>query len=134
MVEITGLRNPYVQLNGVGKGLIQRLVDRAEDGSLIRKAGAMAIVKRGGEFVLVNLIHIVLPIEPHIPLEEIRTATRWLFRNEASWPEGSATRPGGAVHHSTLQPRPLRIRHFRSGPRTLSIRSSDTLYSLTRCC
>ena len=68
MVQITGLRNPYVQLNGVGEALIHRLVDRAEDGSLIRKAGAMAIVKRGGEFVLVNLIHIVLPKEPHIPL------------------------------------------------------------------
>src|SRR4051812_43261588 len=49
IVELTGLRNPCVQLNGRTPGLMDAVLDRAPDGSLVRKAGVMAIVVRGGD-------------------------------------------------------------------------------------
>lgn len=71
VLEMTGLRNPCGQLDDVGEGLMKRLVDRAEDGSLIRKAGAMAIVRRGGEIALGDSIRVVLPPARHLPLEKV---------------------------------------------------------------
>lgn len=48
IVEITGLRNPCSQLNGLHGGLMNRLIEKRADGSLIRKAGIMGVVLRGG--------------------------------------------------------------------------------------
>jgi hypothetical protein len=48
VIEITGLRNPCYQLNGLFPGLMEAVLDRASDGSLTRMAGVMAIVIRGG--------------------------------------------------------------------------------------
>lgn len=48
-IEITGLRNPCHQINGIAPGLMEAVLDRAADGSLIRKCGVMAVVVRGGE-------------------------------------------------------------------------------------
>lgn len=70
-IEITGLRNPCVQLNDVGPGLMQRLVSRAEDGSLIRRAGVMAIVRRSGNVAPSDPIGVRLPDEPHRSLERV---------------------------------------------------------------
>ncbi len=47
-VELTGLRNPCVQLDRFMPGLMAALIDRAPDGGLIRKAGVMAIVVAAG--------------------------------------------------------------------------------------
>jgi MOSC domain-containing protein YiiM len=49
VVEITGLRNPCVQLDRFKKGLMAAVLDRDADGALVRKAGVMAIVLNGGE-------------------------------------------------------------------------------------
>lgn len=49
LIEITGLRNPCRQIDGLAKGLMAATLDTAGDGSLIRKAGVMAIVVTGGE-------------------------------------------------------------------------------------
>ncbi len=49
VIEITGLRNPCHQINGLGAGLMAATLDKAADGSLIRKAGVMAVVVTGGE-------------------------------------------------------------------------------------
>src|SRR6185436_6511805 len=49
VVEVTGLRNPCVQLESLAPGLMAAVLDRAEDGSLIRKAGVMSIVVADGE-------------------------------------------------------------------------------------
>ncbi|HQN54079.1 MAG TPA: MOSC domain-containing protein [Novosphingobium sp.] len=49
LVEITGLRNPCRQLNDLAPGLMEATLDRAADGSLIRKCGVMAVVVSGGE-------------------------------------------------------------------------------------
>lgn len=48
LIEITGLRNPCHQLNGLAPGLMAAVLDRAEDGRLIRKCGVMAVVVSGG--------------------------------------------------------------------------------------
>ena len=48
VIEITGLRNPCKQLEGIQHGLMAAVLDRDENGALIRKAGVMAIVLVGG--------------------------------------------------------------------------------------
>jgi len=48
VVEITGLRNPCSQIENFQPGLLSAVLDRATDGSLIRKAGVMGIVLEGG--------------------------------------------------------------------------------------
>lgn len=48
VIEITGLRNPCRQIDDLAKGLMAATLDKADDGSLIRKAGVMATVVTGG--------------------------------------------------------------------------------------
>lgn len=68
VVEITGLRNPCLQLDGFQKGLTAAVLDRDTDGNLVRKAGVMGIVITGGEVRPGDFIHRTLPAEPHRPL------------------------------------------------------------------
>jgi MOSC domain-containing protein YiiM len=49
VVEITGLRNPCTQLDGLRPGLMQAVLGRAADGRLIRKCGIMGVVRASGE-------------------------------------------------------------------------------------
>lgn len=48
IVEVTGLRNPCGQIESFQSGLLAAVLDRTEDGALIRKAGVMAVVVQGG--------------------------------------------------------------------------------------
>lgn len=48
LVEVTGLRNPCHQIDAFQPGLMKAVLGRAADGSLIRKAGVMAVVLEGG--------------------------------------------------------------------------------------
>lgn len=48
VIEITGLRNPCKQIDGLAKGLMAATLDKAADGSLIRKCGVMAVVVTDG--------------------------------------------------------------------------------------
>lgn len=48
VIEITGLRNPCKQIDGLAKGLMAATLDKAPDGSLVRKCGVMATVVSGG--------------------------------------------------------------------------------------
>ena len=68
VVEITGLRNPCVQLNRFRDGLMDAVLDRAPDGSLIRKAGVMGIVVTGGDIHTGDRITADPPPGPHRPL------------------------------------------------------------------
>ena len=49
VIEITGLRNPCRQIDGLAQGLMAATLDKAADGSLVRKCGVMAVVVTGGE-------------------------------------------------------------------------------------
>ena len=71
VVELTGLRNPCVQLEGLAPGLMAAVLDRAEDGSLIRKAGVMSIVVADGEVRPGDPITVTLPDRPHRPLTPV---------------------------------------------------------------
>jgi MOSC domain-containing protein YiiM len=71
VVEVTGLRNPCVQLEGIAPGLMKAVLDRDVRGGLIRKAGVMGIVLAGGELRVGDAIGIELPSEPHRPLEPV---------------------------------------------------------------
>ena len=48
IVELTGLRNPCAQLDGIQAGLMAAVLDRDAAGHLIRKAGVMGVVIAGG--------------------------------------------------------------------------------------
>jgi MOSC domain-containing protein YiiM len=71
VVEVTGLRNPCGQLNGIQQGLLAATVDRGADGSLIRRAGIMGVVLAGGDVRPGDPIEVALPPEPHEPLERV---------------------------------------------------------------
>ncbi len=71
VIEITGLRNPCYQLDDFQQGLMAATLDRDEHGSLIRKAGVMAIVLTGGEVRPGDPITLELPPEPHHALQPV---------------------------------------------------------------
>lgn len=71
VVEITGLRNPCAQLDGVQPGLMKATLDRDADGNLVRKAGVMGIVISGGDITAGDTIRVELPAEPHVRLEMV---------------------------------------------------------------
>jgi MOSC domain-containing protein YiiM len=68
VVQVTGLRNPCVQLDRFQPGLMAACLSRAADGSLVRKAGIMSIVLTGGDVRPGDPIRVELPPGPHRPL------------------------------------------------------------------
>ena len=70
-VEVTGLRNPCAQLNGIAPGLMAATLERDEDGNLVRKAGVMGVVVSGGAVRPGDAIRVELPPAPHRPLEPV---------------------------------------------------------------
>jgi MOSC domain-containing protein YiiM len=48
LIEVTGLRNPCIQLDTYERGLQRAVLDRDDAGNLIRRAGVMAIVLKDG--------------------------------------------------------------------------------------
>ena len=71
VVKVTGLRNPCVQLDHFQTGLMAAVLGRDEHGTLIRKAGIMAIVLAGGEVRPGDLITVELPPEPRQSLKPV---------------------------------------------------------------
>lgn len=71
IVELTGLRNPCMQLDQFQPGLMKALLGKADDGSLIRKSGVMGIVIDGGEVKPGDAIVVHLPPEPHRKMDRV---------------------------------------------------------------
>jgi MOSC domain-containing protein YiiM len=71
IVEVTGLRNPCLQLDRFQSGLMAAVLGRDEHGALIRKAGVMAIVLTDGEVRPGDPIIVELPPVPHRSLEPV---------------------------------------------------------------
>jgi len=71
VVEVTGLRNPCVQIDRFQKGLMKAVLGKDEQGNVIRKSGIMAIVLEGGPVRPGDAIRVELPSEPHRPLEVV---------------------------------------------------------------
>lgn len=70
-IEITGLRNPCVQIEAFRPGLLKAVLGRGADGRLIRKAGIMGIVLAGGEIRSGDAITITLSPTPHRALDRV---------------------------------------------------------------
>jgi len=71
VVEVTGLRNPCKQLDGIQPGLMAATLGRDEHGQLIRKAGVMGVVAAGGEVRPGDPIRVELPPEPYAALRPV---------------------------------------------------------------
>lgn len=71
VVKLTGLRNPCAQLDRLQPGLLQAVLAHNEHGNLVRKAGVMAVVDAGGVVRPGDEVRVVLPPEPHRPLDRV---------------------------------------------------------------
>lgn len=71
VVEVTGLRNPCQQIEDFRTGLLKRVLRRAPDGSVVRLAGIMSVVRSGGDVRPGDPIHVELPAEPHEALQPV---------------------------------------------------------------
>jgi len=71
VIEITGLRNPCQQINAFQPGLMQAVIERSDDGGLVRKSGVMGVVRVGGLVRPDDVIRVELPAEPHVRLEPV---------------------------------------------------------------
>lgn len=70
-IEVTGLRNPCAQIEDFRRGLLARVLDRDAEGRLVRRAGIMAIVRRGGDVRPGDPIAVSLPAGPFRALERV---------------------------------------------------------------
>ena len=67
-IELTGLRNPCIQMDRFRPGLMAATLDHDADGKLIRKAGVMAIVRADGDVRPGDPITVTLPAGARRPL------------------------------------------------------------------
>lgn len=65
VIEVTGLRNPCVQLDQYRAGLMAALLDRTAAGELVLKAGVMGIVLASGPVVAGDCVTVELPALPY---------------------------------------------------------------------
>jgi hypothetical protein len=70
-VVVTGLRNPCQQINRFRPGLLKRVLGKDEAGNLVRRAGVMGVVLRGGVIRPGDVISVELPEGPHRPLDRV---------------------------------------------------------------
>jgi MOSC domain-containing protein YiiM len=71
IVEVTGLRNPCAQLDGIQPGLMKATLDRDEAGDVVMKSGIMGVVLAGGEVRPGDAIGVELPPEPHVRMQKV---------------------------------------------------------------
>jgi MOSC domain-containing protein YiiM len=71
VIELTSLRNPCHQIDKFKKGLLKAVLDKDDEGNLIRKAGVMGIVLASGEVHPNSSIKIELPSEPYQKLDYV---------------------------------------------------------------
>ncbi|QIT10881.1 MOSC domain-containing protein [Clavibacter michiganensis] len=61
VVELTGLRNPCIQIDKLGTGAMKAVLDRDADGNVVRKSGVMGVVITGGEVRPDDAVRVELP-------------------------------------------------------------------------
>jgi MOSC domain-containing protein YiiM len=69
LVEVTGLRNPCVQIDGFRAGLLKLVLGQDAAGRPVRRAGIMGVVRQGGPVRPGDGIVVQLPDAPHEPLD-----------------------------------------------------------------
>ncbi len=71
VVELTGLRDPCIQIDRFQKGLMAATLDKDAQGNLVRKAGVMSIVISEGDVRPGDAIRVEMPAEPHRALQVV---------------------------------------------------------------
>ncbi len=71
VVELTGLRNPCRQLDGIQAGLMNAVLRRDEERQLVRRAGVMAVVVASGEVRAGDTVGVTVPAPPHLALQPV---------------------------------------------------------------
>ncbi len=71
VIEVTGLRNPCAQLDGIRPGLMKATLDRDGDGELVMKSGIMGVVLAAGDVRPGDPIGVELPPEPHVRMQKV---------------------------------------------------------------
>jgi hypothetical protein len=71
VVELTGLRNPCVQIDRFQTGLLGAVAHRGAEGEIVRKTGVMAVVITGGDVRAGDSIEITLPVGPHVAMQVV---------------------------------------------------------------
>jgi MOSC domain-containing protein YiiM len=69
VIQVKGLRNPCVQLDMFQKGLLKAVIEKDNNGNVIRKCGVMAIVQKSGLIKIDDKIEIKIPKKPYKKLE-----------------------------------------------------------------
>ena len=67
-IQITGLRNPCTLIDKFQSGLMKALIDKDEDGNIIRKTGIMSIVLTNGLVHAGDEIEMVMPTAPFVKM------------------------------------------------------------------
>jgi RimJ/RimL family protein N-acetyltransferase len=70
-VRVTGLRNPCVQIDDFRRGLLARAVGVDDAGGVVRRAGVMSVVLRGGVVRASDPILVEEPPGPVVPLDVV---------------------------------------------------------------
>ncbi len=68
VLQVTGLRNPCVQLDRFRPGLLAAVLGRDAAGQVVRKAGIMSVVRVGGEVCRGDVVVVEAPTPPLLPL------------------------------------------------------------------
>lgn len=71
VVELTGLRNPCSQLDGLQPGLMAATLARDAENNLVRKAGVMGVVVSEGEVRAGDSIEVRLPSGSRVSLQPV---------------------------------------------------------------
>ena len=71
VVELTGLRNPCVQIDRYRRGLLKEVLRTADDGTVERLAGVMGVVRHSGVVHAGDPVAVELPALPHTGLEPV---------------------------------------------------------------
>jgi len=71
IVEVTGLRNPCAQLDGIQPGLMKATLDRDEEDNIVMKSGIMGVVLAGGDVRPGDPIGVELPPAPHLRMRKV---------------------------------------------------------------
>lgn len=71
VITVTGLRNPCQQINDFRAGLLKQVVRTDDEGNVVRLAGVMGIVSRGGVVRAGDPIRVELPPLPHHALTRV---------------------------------------------------------------
>lgn len=71
VIMVTGLRNPCHQIDDCRAGVLKQVLGRDASGAVVRRAGVMAVVTRGGTVRAGDPVTLESPEPPHRRLEPV---------------------------------------------------------------